>query len=248
MNPQQGIPPTNQPAQPQPMQPPMTAVQPAAAPSVTPSPVPMPTSTAAPATTQPAPSISPQPGADIVATPAAMQQPSGQPAPPVPTPSIQAQTASAPSSAAPPNIGSAATSTQSPFGAPATGLNADNAQQPGVGPVPGASGAQATPAVSAMKHRSMPGFIALLLLTCGIYFIIWYFSTANELRKSGQDVPSIWLTLIPLAAFWWIWKYVQAANVVTNNAMGKPLMYILLLCVSVVGIPLLQLEYNKISQ
>jgi len=98
-----------------------------------------------------------------------------------------------------------------------------------------------------MKHRS-PGAVFLLsLITFGIYALVWHVKTKNELNRLGATIPTAWLLIVPLANLYWIWCYAQGVEQVTKGQISAVLALILLLLLSIVGIAILQSEYNKLN-
>lgn len=96
-----------------------------------------------------------------------------------------------------------------------------------------------------MKKRN-PGLVLLFtIMTFGIYGIYWQVSTKNELNKKGADIPTAWLIIVPIASLWWIWKYAEGVEKVSNGKTSAVLTLVLLLLLGVIGAVILQSMYNE---
>ena len=98
-----------------------------------------------------------------------------------------------------------------------------------------------------MQHRSPAKVFLLSLVTIGIYGIYWEVKTKGELVRQGADIPTSWLIIIPLANLYWIYKYALGVEKVSGGKVSAVLTLILLLLLSIVGIAILQSEYNKLT-
>jgi len=98
-----------------------------------------------------------------------------------------------------------------------------------------------------MKQRSPAAVFLLSLVTFGIYSIYWQVKTKGELNRLGASIPTAWLIIIPLANLYWIWKYAEGVEQVTKGEISAILVLILLLLLSIVGMAILQSEYNKLK-
>lgn len=98
-----------------------------------------------------------------------------------------------------------------------------------------------------MKQRSPAAVFFLSLITFGIYAFVWHVKTKGELNRLGADIPTAWLLIIPLANLYWIWKYAEGVEHVSGGKISAVLALILLLLLSIVGIAILQSEYNKLA-
>jgi hypothetical protein len=72
-----------------------------------------------------------------------------------------------------------------------------------------------------MKKRN-PAVVALLsVITIGIYMIVWYVKTKNEMNAQGANIPTAWLIIIPFVNLYWLWKYSKGVEMVTNKRISK---------------------------
>jgi hypothetical protein len=98
-----------------------------------------------------------------------------------------------------------------------------------------------------MQQRNPALVFFLSLITFGIYSLVWHVKTKNELNRLGAHIPTAWLLIVPLANLYWVWKYCEGVEQVTNGQISAVLALILLLLLSIVGIAILQSEYNKLN-
>jgi hypothetical protein len=98
-----------------------------------------------------------------------------------------------------------------------------------------------------MKQRSPIAVVLLTLITCGIYGIVWYVQTKEEMNRLGASIPTAWLLIIPLVNIFWIWKYAEGVQLVTKGAQNAVTIFLLLLFCGIVGMPITQGAFNSIA-
>ena len=98
-----------------------------------------------------------------------------------------------------------------------------------------------------MKHRSPIAVLLLPIVTLGIYYLVWYVTTKNEMNAKGAKIPTAWLTIIPIANFFWIWEFSKGVEVVTNKGMGAGVAFVLLLFLGTIGGAIVQSNLNKVA-
>jgi hypothetical protein len=99
-----------------------------------------------------------------------------------------------------------------------------------------------------MKKRSIAAVVLLPFVTLGIYTIYWFVSTKGELNTKGAKIPTAWLIIIPLVNIWWMWKYYEGAEQVTNSKVNGVLMFVLgVFITSLISTALCQDAYNNLS-
>lgn len=99
-----------------------------------------------------------------------------------------------------------------------------------------------------MKQRNPAAVFLLALITFGIYGIYWEVKTKGELKQQGADIPTAWLIIIPLANLYWLWKYALGVEQVSKGKISAVLVLILMLLLSIVGMAILQSEFNKLGE
>lgn len=98
-----------------------------------------------------------------------------------------------------------------------------------------------------MKNRSPAAVLILSLVTFGIYAVYWEVKTKGELTGQGADIPTSWLIIVPIANLYWTYKYAVGVEQVSKGKVSAVLTLILLLLLSVVGMAILQSEFNKLG-
>ncbi len=98
-----------------------------------------------------------------------------------------------------------------------------------------------------MKNRSPIAVFFLTIITIGIYGIVWSVKTKNEMNKLGAEIPTAWLMIVPIVNIWWLYKYSEGAEKVTGGKMSAVLAFILLWILGLIGMAIIQNEFNKIS-
>jgi len=98
-----------------------------------------------------------------------------------------------------------------------------------------------------MQQRSPFLVFFLPLITFGIYGIVWYVKTKNEMNARGAQIPTAWLLIIPFANIYWIYKYSQGVEAATNKDMSTAVAFILLLLLNVIGMAIIQAKFNSVS-
>lgn len=98
-----------------------------------------------------------------------------------------------------------------------------------------------------MKHRSPVAVFFLSLITFGIYGIVWQVKTKNEMKRLGADIPTAWLIIVPFVNIWWLWKYSEGVDKVSKGEMSAVISFILLFVLGVIGMAIIQNEFNKLG-
>lgn len=98
-----------------------------------------------------------------------------------------------------------------------------------------------------MTNRHPVMVIVLSLLTCGIYHIYWYVVTKTEMNARGADIPTAWLILIPFVNIYWLWRWSQGVERVTNASLGAVPALLLAWFLPVIGAAIIQSYFNKVS-
>lgn len=98
-----------------------------------------------------------------------------------------------------------------------------------------------------MKHRNPFAVFFLALITLGIYSIYWEVKTKGEMVKRGADIPTAWLIIIPIVNIWWLWKYSEGVEKVTDGKMQGVIAFILLFVLGSIGQAIIQDGFNKVD-
>lgn len=97
-----------------------------------------------------------------------------------------------------------------------------------------------------MKRRSVLAPLLLPFVTLGIYSLVWLVKTKNEMNRLGATVPTALWMLVPLAYFWWLWRYCKAVEQVTVSRLGHWTAYLLCFFVPLVGHAIIQDAFNNL--
>jgi len=98
-----------------------------------------------------------------------------------------------------------------------------------------------------MKRRSPAAPLLLPFVTFGIYSLVWYVKTKNEMNQAGAKIPTAWLLIVPIANIVWIWKYAVGVEQFTSNRMGRHGAFWLLLLLGFIGAAIVQASFNGSS-
>jgi len=98
---------------------------------------------------------------------------------------------------------------------------------------------------SAMKHRNPLLVLFLPFFTLGIYHLVWYVKTKNEMNKLGATVPTAWLLIIPFANIYWVWVYGVGVAQVTKGAHSALGSFLLRFFFGPIGCAITQYEFNR---
>lgn len=98
-----------------------------------------------------------------------------------------------------------------------------------------------------MKKRSPFAVFFLPFITFGIYVIVWFVLTKEEMKSRGAEIPTAWLLIIPIANIYWLWKYSKGVEKVTNGNRSAGGTFALLFFLSVIGMAITQSAFNKVN-
>ena len=98
-----------------------------------------------------------------------------------------------------------------------------------------------------MQHRDPIMVFLLSIITLGIYGLFWYVTTKDQLNAKGAQIPTAWLIIIPIVNLWWLWKFCEGVELVTNKGMGAAVAFLLILFLGAIGMAIIQNELNKVA-
>lgn len=98
-----------------------------------------------------------------------------------------------------------------------------------------------------MTKRNPFAVFILPFVTFGIYSIVWYVKTKEEMNSRGADIPTAWLLIIPFVNLYWLWKYSRGVEKVTKGGSSGVSTFLLLLFLSVIGMAITQSAFNKVT-
>ncbi len=101
--------------------------------------------------------------------------------------------------------------------------------------------------MSLIKHRNPVVVIILLIITFGIYGIVWTVKTKNEINSMGGQIPTAWLLIIPIANIYFWYKYCEGFSTHIKKDTMPILWFLLFVVISPVAMILVQIELNKFA-
>lgn len=96
-----------------------------------------------------------------------------------------------------------------------------------------------------MQNRNPFVVFILVCVTCGIYGLVWYVKTKEELKARGAEIPTAWLLIVPFANLYWLWKW--AAGVEKETGFSAVGAFLMCLFIGPVGMAVVQSEFNKLG-
>jgi hypothetical protein len=96
-----------------------------------------------------------------------------------------------------------------------------------------------------MKKRNPLAVFFLPFFTFGIYWLVWYVKTKDEMNRLGAAIPTAWLLIVPFANIYWLWVYGTGVALVTKNAHSPAASFLLRLFLGPIGCAMTQSEFNK---
>ena len=97
-----------------------------------------------------------------------------------------------------------------------------------------------------MEQRNPFLVFLLALITFGIYGIVWYVKTKREMNSKGAQIPTAWLLIIPIVNIYWLYKYSEGVELVTNKDMSTAVAFILLFLLGIIGMAIIQSKFNSL--
>ncbi len=97
-----------------------------------------------------------------------------------------------------------------------------------------------------MKHRSPAAPLLLPFITFGIYTLVWYVKTKNEMNQvnTGTRIPTAWLIIVPFVNIWWMWRYAVGVKEFTQNRLSDVGAFLLIFLLGMIGDAIVQSKFN----
>ena len=99
-----------------------------------------------------------------------------------------------------------------------------------------------------MTQRSILMVFILSIVTLGLYLIYWLVVTKNEMVSQGADIPSAILLIIPVVNIWWMWKYCQGVEYISNKGLTAGVAFLLYIFIGFIAVLIFQNEFNKAAK
>lgn len=85
----------------------------------------------------------------------------------------------------------------------------------------------------------------LSIITFGIYALIWFVSTKHQANALGAKIPTCWLFILPIINIYWLWKFCEGLEYVTNKRVEGVISFIAILFLGVIGMAIVQNGINN---
>ncbi len=99
-----------------------------------------------------------------------------------------------------------------------------------------------------MKKQNPLSVFLLTLITFGIYGIVWLARTRGEMVRRGADIPTTFLIIVPIANLYYLWKWSQGVEHVTNGKMQWAIAFLLQWALGSIGSAVIQDSFNKVGE
>jgi hypothetical protein len=83
------------------------------------------------------------------------------------------------------------------------------------------------------------------MITFGIYALVWYVKTKDEMNAAGAEIPTAWLLIVPIANIYWIWKFCEGVGKITRDDLSPIVALLLLMFLGPIGMAVIQSSFNK---
>lgn len=107
---------------------------------------------------------------------------------------------------------------------------------------------RARPNASALSRRSPAAVFLLPFVTFGIYALYWLVRTKTELNAAGAKIPTAILLIVPIANLYWLWKFGEGVDYVTDRRMSTGVAFLLVLFLDIIGSAIIQSQLNNIER
>jgi hypothetical protein len=88
----------------------------------------------------------------------------------------------------------------------------------------------------------------LPFVTFGIYALYWLVRTKTELNAAGAKIPTAILLIVPIANLYWLWKFGEGVDYVTDRRMSTGVAFLLVLFLDIIGSAIIQSQLNNIER
>ena len=96
-----------------------------------------------------------------------------------------------------------------------------------------------------MNKRSVAAVVLLTLFTFGIYSLVWFVKTKNEMVQHGADIPTAWLIIVPIAVIYWQWKWAGGVEHVTRGKASQGIAFLMIFLLGIIGMAIVQSWFNR---
>ena len=68
-----------------------------------------------------------------------------------------------------------------------------------------------------LKERNPLVVLLLIVITFGIYALVWIVKTKNEMNSLGANIPTAWFIIIPILNIYFFWRYCEGFAIITKK-------------------------------
>jgi membrane protein YdbS with pleckstrin-like domain len=98
-----------------------------------------------------------------------------------------------------------------------------------------------------MENRSLGKVFILTIITFGFYGLYWHVKTKGEMNARGAAIPTAWLLIVPFINIWWLWKYADGVEMVTDRKLSTAVGFLILWLLGIIGMVIVQDAFNKVG-
>lgn len=98
-----------------------------------------------------------------------------------------------------------------------------------------------------MTKKNPVVVLILMFITFGIYALVWLVKAKGEMVARGADIPTSWLLIIPFVSIWYLWKWCEGVEKVTNKDMSGVVAFLLLIFLGPIGAMIVQSKFNNVG-
>lgn len=100
-----------------------------------------------------------------------------------------------------------------------------------------------------MTRRAPATVWILAIVTLGIYALIWFYKTKEEMKqKFGAKIPSLILVIIPIANLYFLWQWAGGVEKASGGKYSQGIAFVLVLLVPFFfGAWIIQGAFNEAS-
>ena len=89
--------------------------------------------------------------------------------------------------------------------------------------------------------------VVLSIVTFGIYALIWYINTKDQLNANGAKIPTALFLFLPGLNIYWMWKFCEGLEFVTAKRVEGIIAFLMLIFLGPIGMAIIQDSLNKLS-
>lgn len=98
-----------------------------------------------------------------------------------------------------------------------------------------------------MQKQNPLSVFLLTFITFGIYGIVWMARTRGEMVRKGADIPTTFLIIVPFVNIYYLWKWSQGVEHVTNGKMSWVIAFLLEWILGPIGMAIIQDGFNNVA-